>query len=98
MKILKQEQHELLQRNYLEVEIEHGNNKTPTKDEALKYLAENLKVNSELIKIKAIFTKYGGNTSRIIVNVYNSLESLRAIEEFRKKQKIKKEKKEVKKE
>lgn len=93
MKVLKQEQHDLLQRKQLEVELEHINNKTPTKDEALKYLSENLKITPELIKIKAIFTKYGGNVSKVIANVYNNLESLKAIEEFRKKQKTKKEKK-----
>lgn len=93
MKILKEENHDLLKRKQLEIELEHNRLKTPTKDEALKYLSENLKVAPELIKVKAIFTRYGGNSSRVIANVYNNLESLKAIEEFRKKQKAKKEKK-----
>ncbi|AJF62936.1 MAG: Ribosomal protein S24E [archaeon GW2011_AR20] len=93
MKILKQGTHELLNRKQVEVEVDHPSLKTPTKDEALKQLSDNLKINPELIRIKAIFTKYGGNSSRVIANVYGNLESLKAIEEFRKKQKVKKEKK-----
>ncbi|MEK6862823.1 MAG: hypothetical protein AABW57_01525 [Nanoarchaeota archaeon] len=93
MKILKEEQHDLLNRKQLEIELDHVNMKTPTKDEALKQISEKLKVNPELVKIKAIFTRYGGNSSKVIANVYNNLESLKAIEEFRKKQKVKKEKK-----
>ncbi|MEK6907366.1 MAG: hypothetical protein AABW45_02465 [Nanoarchaeota archaeon] len=93
MKIIKQEEHSLLNRKQIEVELEHNRLKTPTKDEALKKISESLKVNPELIKVKAIFTKYGGNFSKVIANVYNNLESLKAIEEFRKKQKVKKGKK-----
>src|SRR3989344_5988130 len=93
MKILKEENYDLLQRRQLEIELEHVNSKTPSKDEALKEISEKLKISPELISIKAIFTRYGGNYSKAIANVYNNLESLKAIEDFRKKQKVKKEKK-----
>jgi ribosomal protein S24E len=93
MKIIKEEQHSLLNRRQLEIELEHENARTPTREESLKRIADNLKISPELIKIKSIFTKYGKNTSRVIANVYNNLESLKSIEEFRKKQKAKKEKK-----
>ena len=93
MKILKEEKHDLLQRREIEFELDHPGNKTPTKDEALKYLSENLKINQELIKIIGIFSSYGGNFSKVRANVYNNLEAFKSIEEFRKKVKVKKEKK-----
>ena len=93
MKVLKEQEFSLLSRKEVEVELEHAGIKTPTKDEALKKISELLKVNPELIKVKAIFTRYGGNSSKVIANVYGNIESLKTIEEFRKKQKVKKEKK-----
>ena len=95
MKILKQEENSLLNRFSLECEVEHSGKKTPTREEVLKQIAESLKVSPELIKIKAIFTRYGGNLSNLISNVYNNIEGFKAIEEFRKKKKEKKEKKTV---
>jgi small subunit ribosomal protein S24e len=93
MKILKQEEHQLLDRIHVEFEIDHPGTKTPTKEEVAKKLSELLKVSPELIKIKIIKTKYGGNSSRAVANVYKDIESFKVIEEFRKKPK-KKEKKE----
>jgi ribosomal protein S24E len=93
MKILNQVEHSLLNRKQLDIELEHKGNKTPKKEDVLKEISSLLKVEPELIKIKAINTKYGGNFSRIIVNLYSNLENLKKIEEFRKKPKKKKEKK-----
>lgn len=93
MKILKEEKYDLLNRKQVEIEIDHIRLKTPSKEEALKHVSELLKVNPELIKVKFIHTKYGGDNSKIIANIYNNVESLKAIEEFRKKKKTKKEKK-----
>ena len=93
MKILREEKHDLLQRKEIEFELDHSGNKTPSKDEVLKSVSESLKINPELIKILGIFTNYGSTSSKIRANVYDNLESLKVIEEFRKKQKTKKEKK-----
>lgn len=90
MKILNEEEHHLLNRRQIEFELEHPETKTPGKDETTKQISELLKVSPDLIKLKAIYTKYGGNSSTVIVNVYKDHKSLQDIEEFRKKKKEKK--------
>jgi len=93
MKIIKQEEYPLLMRKQIEFEFDHKNNKTISKEEALKEVSSSLKIAPELIKIKVINTKYGSNKSKIIANVYDNTDKLKSIEEFRKKPKQKKEKK-----
>ncbi len=93
MRILKQEENSLLNRSAVECAAEHKGSKTPTKEEVLKQISEKLNVSPELIRIKSIFTKYGGESSKVSANVYGNIESLKAIEDFKKKKKGKKEKK-----
>ncbi|MEK6835737.1 MAG: hypothetical protein AABX55_01825 [Nanoarchaeota archaeon] len=90
MKLIKEEEHKLLDRKRIIAEIMHEKNKTPTTQEVIKQLAENLKVNPELIKLRHIYTHFGASKSKIIAHVYNNLATLKALEEFRKKKKIKK--------
>ena len=61
---------------------------TPKKQDAVKFISANLKVKSELIFIKKIDQAFGENKSKVIANVYDSVENLRKIE------KVKEEKKE----
>jgi len=93
MKILKQEENSILNRSAVEFSVDHKGSKTPTREEVLKQISEKLNVSPELIRIKSIFTKYGGESSKISANIYGNIESLKSIEEFRKKKKEKKEKK-----
>ena len=96
MKIIKQEEHKLLERKRITAEVIHDKNKTPSKQEIVKELAQDLNVNPELINLRHIYTHFGATKSKVIANIYNNLAMLKSLEEFRKKKKDKKEKKQTK--
>jgi|SRR3989344_4389551 len=90
MKIIKQEEHKLLDRKRITAEVIHDKNKTPSKQEIIKELSQDLKVNPELINLRHIYTHFGATKSKVIANVYNNLAMLKSLEEFRKKKKVRK--------
>ena len=98
MKIIKQEEHKLLDRKRITAEVVHDKNKTPSKQEIIKELSQRLNINPELINLRHIYTHFGATKSKIIANVYNNLTMLKSLEEFRKKKKEKKIKKQAKQE
>ena len=95
MKQLRQLNNPILEYNKLVLEIDHDRSKTPSNEEVIKKISEELKVSPELIKIKHIFSNYGSSKSKIIVNVYKNIEMLKKLEEIKKKPKAKKGKKQA---
>ena len=98
MKLLKEDHSPLLGYKRITLEIEHDKDKTPSNNDILNKLSNELKVNQELIKVKHIYSHFGLTKSKVIAHVYNNLEMLKKIEEIRKKPKVKKEKKQAKQE
>ena len=93
MKILKENKNPLLSRKSLVLEEEHFASKSPSNEETTKKIAELLKTKPELVRVKHIYTKYGEGKSKIVANVYDTVEKLKEVEEFNKKKpKVKKEK------
>lgn len=93
MKKLKEAYNPLIEYNRVTLEVEHNEDKTPSNKDMLERVAQELKVNPELVKVKHIYSRYGSSKSRVIVNVYKNIEMLKKIEEIKKKSKAKKEKK-----
>ncbi|MEK6974081.1 MAG: hypothetical protein AABW41_02495 [Nanoarchaeota archaeon] len=93
MKIVKETDFPLLQRKRYTVEINHDKKATPKNEELKKEISSFLKVSEDLISIRHIYTNYGETVSKIITNVYKTVEDLKKIEVKNKKPKKKKEKK-----
>ena len=93
MKLLKEDHSPLLEYKRITLEIEHDKNKTPSNQDVLNKLSDELKVSQELIKVKHIYSHFGLTKSKVIAHIYNNLEFLKKIEEISKKPKAKKEKK-----
>lgn len=98
MKVLKEEKNPLLSRTSLILEEDHAAKKTPSYEDVAKKIADILKTKPELVKVKHIYSEFGKGKSRIIANVYTSLEKLKDIEEIKKKVKKEEAKKEAPKE
>lgn len=87
MKILYEKENPLLGRKRMAFEIDHKNGPTPSKESIKKKASELLKVNENLIVLKHIYTKFGNNKSKVIINVYNDERDLKSLETFNKKKK-----------
>ena len=92
MKKLKEFHSPLLDYKRVTLEVEHNNDKTPSNQDVLNKVSQELNVNPELIKIKHIYSHFGSSKSKVIANVYKNAEMLKKIEEIKKKPKAKKEK------
>ncbi len=93
MKQIKELNNPLLEYKRITLEIDHDKEKTPSNQDVLSKLSQELKINPELIKVKHIYSHYGTSKSKIIAHVYKNLEMLKKIEEVKKRPKVKKEKK-----
>jgi ribosomal protein S24E len=92
MKILKDFDNKLCDRNEYTIEINHLKNKTPSIQEIRKKIADMTKSKEDLISIKGAYTKYGFGRSLAQVYIYNNIESYKKFEIINKKQKNGKEK------
>lgn len=90
MKIIYNKEMPLLNRRRVTLELEHLNNKTPSKEEMKKKVSEVLKSPEELVALRHIYTRFGYGKSKVIANVYNKKEDIDYLE----KKKIKKQKEE----
>ena len=95
MKKLKEIHNPVIGYDRVTLEIDHYNEKTPSNQDINSKVAQELKVNPELVKVKHIYSHFGLSKSKIIVHVYKSPEMLKKIEEIKKRPKIKKEKKQA---
>ena len=87
MKQIKQVHNNLLGYSRVVLEVDHNKAKTPSNQDVLNKVAQELKVNPELIKVKHIYSHYGLSKSRVIANVYNNIEMFKRLEEIKKKPK-----------
>ena len=92
MKLLKDFDNKLCNRNEYIIEINHLNNKTPSHIEVKKKIAELTNLPENLISIQGTFTKYGFGKSMVHAYVYNDELSFKRFEVINKKQKNGKEK------
>ncbi len=86
---MKEEELKLLNRKEISVDIDFSGI-TPKKDEIKKRLANSLKVDEELVVVKKIVQRYGGNKIKVFARVYKDKNSLDKIETIKKKKKEKK--------
>lgn len=93
MKTLKETSNPIIEYKRVLLEIEHDKAKTPSNQEMITKVSENLKVNPELLKIKHIYSHFGSSKSKVVAHIYKNIEMLKKIEEIKKKPKIKREKK-----
>lgn len=93
MKVLKDFDNKLCNRNEYTIEINHLNNKTPSQAEVKKKIAELTSFPENLVSVQGTFTKYGFGKSIVHAYVYNNEESLKRFEIINKKQKNDKEEK-----
>ena len=95
LKILEDKQKPLLARRELLVEVSFDN-KTPSRLEMRKKLAENLKISEEIIIIKNIETQFGYRKANVIAHVYQNKKDLESVEpKHIKKRHLSKEEKKV---
>ena|SRR3989344_3698937 len=92
MKVLKDFDNKLCDRNEYIVEINHISNKTPNNNEVKKRIAELTSNPENLVHIKGTFTKYGFGKSIVHAYVYNNEQSLKRFEITNKKKNDKEEK------
>jgi len=60
---------------------------TSKKQDAIKLIASSLKIKPEVIFIKKIDQAFGENKSKVIANVYDSVENLKKIEKVKEEEK-----------
>ncbi len=86
MKIVKEEDMHLLSRKDYLIEMDYES-ATPSKDEVKKKLAAHLHHDESLIVLKHIYPRFGEKIADIIAYAYKDAESLKKIEEIKKKAK-----------
>lgn len=70
----------LLGRKRYAFEIDHPGKGTPKKEELKEEFAQKLKVPSDQLNIKHIYTNFGKNTSKVIINVYEDRDVMKLLE------------------
>lgn len=92
MMILKDFDNKLCNRGEYTIEISHMNQRTPSKEEVKKKIADTMKVNENLIALHGTYTKYGFGKSLVHAYVYSDKDSFEKFEIINKKRKNDKEK------
>lgn len=92
MKVLRDFDNKLCDRNEYTIEINHLNNKTPDRNEVKRKVAELTSHPENLISVEGTYTKYGFGKSVIHAYVYNNEESFKKFEVINKKKNGKEEK------
>lgn len=87
MNILKEKTLPLLKRKRIVAEIEHFKKPTPSKKEIIKMIADGLKTKEDNISLLHAYSHFGREKTKIIANIYESKESLDAIEKINKRKK-----------
>lgn len=83
IKLIYQKENPLLNRKRVAFEVDHSKKETPSRIDLKKKIAENLKVDKSLISIRHVYTKYGKDSSKVIVHVYETEKDLNSLEEVR---------------
>ena len=83
LKMLNQEENKLLERKEIVLEVMHDDNATPPRAELMKEIAQNLKVDPNLMFITKIKTIYGKSCSQVVVRVYKNRADLERFENLK---------------
>jgi len=86
LKLLKQTEMPLLSRKRVNFDL-FFEGPTPSEKDIVENVASVLKAKQELISVRHIYTKYGESKAKVIIHLYDSLENLKNIEEYKKKKK-----------
>lgn len=84
-KIISRKDFPLLNRERVNVEVNFVKEATPKKNNLKKDMVNFLKVDENLLAIKHIYTKFGENKAKVIVNIYKDLDNLKIFEKKRDK-------------
>jgi len=83
LKMLSQEENKLLERKEIVLEVMHDDNATPPRAELVKEIAQNLKVDPNLMFITKIKPIYGKSCSQVVVRVYKNRADLERFENLK---------------
>ena len=83
LKMLNQEENKLLERKEIVLEVMHDDNATPPRAELVKEIAQNLKVDPNLMFITKIKPIYGKSCSQVVVRVYKNRADLERFENLK---------------
>ena len=83
LKMLSQEENKLLERKEIVFEVMHDSNATPSRAELMKEIAQNLKVDPNLMFITKIKPIYGKSCSQVVVRVYKNRAALERFENLK---------------
>ena len=80
LKKVKEYESPLLQRKRITYEVEHIAQSTPSKIALKEQIAKNESAQPNLIAIRHVFSHFGSNKSKIIVNIYKDEKTLKLLE------------------
>jgi len=80
LKKLKEKEFPLLGRKRITYELEHTGTATPSKKVVFDEVVLEAKSKPELTSVRHIFTKFGTQKSKVIVNIYDDEKTLKFIE------------------
>ncbi|MEK6948453.1 MAG: hypothetical protein AABX19_04410 [Nanoarchaeota archaeon] len=80
IKILEEIESKLLGIKRLVLEVDHASNATPKREDIKNQIAKKYSVEANLVAVRNIFTNFGMNTSKVLVNIYNSEKDLKFLE------------------
>lgn len=95
LKKLKEKEFPLLGRKRITFEVDHTGTSTPSKELIKTEVVKETDVKPELVSIKHIYTNFGQQKSKVIVNIYEDEKNLKFLEtpKGKKEKKAKKKKK-----
>jgi len=94
LNLISRKNYPLLGRERINLEATFQNSATPKKEDIKKSAASLLKCDENLLAVRHIYTRFGNNKAKVIINLYESIDLLKMFEE--KKPKAKKKAKETK--
>jgi len=84
-KIISENQHPLIKRKEIILEVEHNKKATPKTADISKMVAEKIKSDEKLVSIKSIKDNFGSNTAHVKAYVYADENAKSNIEDIKKK-------------
>lgn len=95
MKTISEHNMPLLSRKRIVLEVENHKTTTPSRVKIRSEIAKHLKAKEELVAIRHIYQKYGGEKTKIIAHIYDNEQVRNRLDPLKKKEKPKEEAKEA---
>lgn len=86
-KILSRRNSPLLNRERINIEASFPGEATPKKDSMKSSIAGFLKADENLMSVRHIYTRFGDNTAKVVVNLYSDVEGIKRFETKKEKKK-----------